>query len=153
MLGTLNGLILAYIQMPYSLAIRNMIPFSNTLKKESSKLNGMPVNSAIFGFFISCIWLIINYLMQKGGLPGDASEIPICINYANFIVLYIAVIRLTKKKEIKSKMMGYVAPVIASIGSFVIFTASFSHPLFWGYFIFSAIILLGGYFYTKRYAI
>ncbi|WP_066712592.1 APC family permease [Clostridium sp. Marseille-P299] len=152
-LGTLNGLILAYIQMPYSLAIRNMIPFSNTLKKESSKLNGMPVNSAIFGFFISCIWLIINYLMQKGGLPGDASEIPICINYANFIVLYIAVIRLTKKKEIKSKMMGYVAPVIASIGSFVIFTASFSHPLFWGYFIFSAIILLGGYFYTKRYAI
>ena len=139
--------------MPYSLAIRNMIPCSSVLKKQSSKLKGMPVNSAIFGFFISTIWLYINYLMQKGGLPGDASEIPICISYANFIVIYIAVIRLTKKKEIKSKFMGYIAPVIASIGSFMIFTASFSHPLFWVFIIASAIILIGGYFYTKRYAV
>ncbi len=152
-LGTLNGLILAFIQMPYSLAIRNMIPFSNVLKKQSSKLRGMPVNSAIFGFFLSVIWIYINYLMQKEKLPGDASELSICINYLNYIILYFAVIKLTKKKEIKNKFMGYVVPIIASIGSFLIFTAAFSHPLFWVYVIVSVAVLSGGYFYTKRYSI
>lgn len=152
-LGTLNGLILAFIQMPYSLAIRNMLPFSKTLKKQSSKLSGMPVNSAIFSFFLSSFWMYINYLMQKGGLPGDASELAICINYLNYIILYFAVIGLARKNEIKNKIMGYVVPIIASIGSFIIFTGSFSHPLFWLYVIVSVVVLLGGYFYTKRNAI
>ena len=91
--------------------------------------------------------------MQKEKLPGDASELSICINYLNYIILYFAVIKLTKKKEIKNKFMGYVVPIIASIGSFLIFTAAFSHPLFWVYVIVSVAVLSGGYFYTKRYSI
>lgn len=152
-LGTLNGLVLAFIQMPYSLALRNMIPYSTSLKKQSVKLGGMPVNSAILGFFLSLLWMILNYLMQKANIPGDVSEVPICFSYLSFISLYYAVIRLARKKEIKSKTMGYVVPGIAIIGSVVIFTGSITHPLFWIYVIVSILVLAVGYFYSKNNAI
>ncbi|MDE6357768.1 MAG: APC family permease, partial [Eubacteriales bacterium] len=54
-LGTCNGMILGIIRMPYSLGIRNMIPFSDKFSKESKKLNGMPLNSALLAF---CVCLI-----------------------------------------------------------------------------------------------
>lgn len=151
-LGTLNGLVLGFIQMPYSLAIRNMIPCSGLLSKQSKKLGGLPVNSAILGFILSVIWLAMNYLMQKFNLPGDVSEVPVCLNYVNFIILYMAVIRLARKKEVKSKVMGYVVPIIATMGSLVIFSGTVTHPLFYVYVIFSILVLGGGYFYSKRYA-
>lgn len=149
-LGTLNGLILAFIQMPYSLAIRNMLPWSGYLSKKSERLKGMPVASALLGFFITLFWMLMNYVMLEAGMPGDVSEVPVCISYANVIILYIAVIRLARKKEIKSKIMGYIVPVLAIIGSLVILSGGISHPFFLAYIILSALIMGGGYWYSKK---
>lgn len=127
-LGTVNGVSLGLIRLPYSLALRNMMPFSNTFKKENKKLLGMPVNSAVLVYVLTVIYSILNYVIMTSknefvaGL--DISEIAICVLYLIYIVLYVAVIKLAKKGEIKNKFLGYVAPVLATIGSLIIFSGS-----------------------------
>lgn len=147
-LGTVNGLTLGYIRMPYSLAIRNMLPGSDYIKKENEKLGGMPVNSAVIAYVLSLIWMFIHYISQKGNMRGDVSEIAIGVSYLNYIVLYIAVMRLTKMGKIKGKVKGYLIPILATIGSFVILSGSISHSLFIYYFLICfLIIVFGGLYY------
>lgn len=149
-LGTCNGLILGAIRMPYSLAIRKMIPFSDKLSQESKKLNGIPLNSALLALVLALIWSFINYFYIKSGLPGDISEIGICVSYINYAILYFAIIKLTKKGEIQNKIMGYFVPIMAIIGSLIILTGSMGNKLFILYLIICFVIMALGYFYTKN---
>ena len=148
-LGTVNGVILGMIRMPYSLAIRKMVPFSKSLSKQNKKLNGMPLHSAIFAFVITLIWYALHYITQNNGMPGDVSEISICIGYLNYCVLYIVIIKLAIKGEIKSKFMGYFVPIMAIIGSLIILSGGFANPLFIYYLIICLIVMMVGYFYYK----
>lgn len=140
-LGTVNGVILGYIRMPYSLAIRGMIPGSKFLKKEEKRLDGMPLNSAVFAFVMSLLWLVINHISQEMNMKGDVSEIAICVSYLNYIVLYIAVMRLARKKIVQGVIKGYVVPGLAILGSLVILSGSIKHPLFPYYFVICLMIL------------
>ncbi len=149
-LGTVNGLALGFIRMPYSLALRNMVPGSSWLRKENEKLGGMPVNSAVFAYVLSLVWMLIHYLTQKFGMRGDVSEIAVGMSYLNYIVLYVTVMRLTKKGTLKGKWKGYVIPVLATVGSLVILSGSVSHPLFPYYFLICFAIIAAGYFYYKK---
>ncbi len=157
-LGTVNGVTLGMIRMPYSLAIRNMIPFSNSLKEQNNKLNGMPLNSAIFAFVVTLAWFALHYITQEGisdnvGIlsgKGDVSEIAICISYLNYCVLYVVILKLALKGEIKNKFMGYVVPIMAIIGSLIILSGSFANPLFIYYLIICLIVMIAGYFYYKN---
>ena len=149
-LGTVNGIILGLIRMPYSMALRNMIPGAKWLGKDSEKLGGMPLNSSVFAFVLSMIWLAINHITQSVGMRGDVSEIAICVSYLNYIILYIAVMRLAKKGEIKSKFMGYVVPMLAILGSIVILSGSITHPLFIYYVVISVFVMGAGFFYGKN---
>jgi APA family basic amino acid/polyamine antiporter len=149
-LGTVNGITLGFIRMPYSMALRNMIPGSNWLKKEDEKLNGMPYNSALLAFLLSVVWMGIHYTTQKVGMRGDVSEIAIGVSYLNYIVLYFAVMNLAKKGIIKSKIKGYVIPILATIGSLVIISGSITHQLFVYYFVVCASIMLAGAIYYKK---
>lgn len=148
-LGTVNGVILGFIRMPYSLAIRGMIPGSRVLKKESKRLH-MPLNSAVFAFVLAFIWLVINDITQEMHMRGDISEIAIGVSYLNYIVLYVAVMRLTKKQEIKGTVRGYIIPFLAIIGSLIILSGSITHPLFIYYFIICLIILGAGLLFYKK---
>jgi len=148
-LGTVNGITLGFIRMPYSMALRNMMPGSNWVKKEEEKLNGMPFNSAILAFLLSVLWMVIHYITQKVGMRGDVSEIAIGVSYLNYIVLYFAVMNLAKKGIIKGKIKGYVIPILATIGSLVIISGSITHPLFVYYFVVCASIMLAGGIYYK----
>jgi APA family basic amino acid/polyamine antiporter len=135
--------------MPYSMALRNMVPGSDWLKKENESLHGMPLNSAIFAYVLSLLWMAIHYVTQKLGMQGDVSEIAIGVSYLNYIVLYFAVMRLAKKGEIKGMIKGYVIPILATIGSLVIISGSISHPLFIYYFLVCFLIILAGYVYYR----
>lgn len=128
--GTMNGLILGLIRMPYSLAIRNMVPGSKFLSVTNDKMGGMPINSAVFSFGLSIFWLVLHYVTTEMGMRGDVSEIAVGISYLNYILLYVVVIRLARKGEIRSKFMGYVVPVMAIIGSCVILLGSITHEYF-----------------------
>lgn len=148
-IGTVNGITLSYIRMPYSLAIRNMLPGSRWLKKEEKRIGNMPVGSAILSYLISVMWMAIHYFTQKHGMRGDVSEIAIGISYLNYLVLYIAIIRMTKKGIIKGRAKGYLIPILASIGSLVILSGSVTHPLFIYYFSICFIILISGGVYYR----
>ena len=52
-LGTVNGLVLGSIRLPYALGLRNMLPGSAFLRKVSPALKDMPLNSAIFALAVS----------------------------------------------------------------------------------------------------
>lgn len=149
-IGTLNGLILAFIQLPYSLAIRNMIPGSKQLTKMSKRFGQMPVYSALFALALSLIWLGINYLTQKASMIGDVSEVPIGLSYVMFIMLYLTVIRLGKKGEIKGKFMAYVVPSLAIVGSIIIVAGTVTHPSFWFFVVISIAICGIGYYYGGK---
>jgi APA family basic amino acid/polyamine antiporter len=149
-LGTVNGLVLGFIRMPYSLALRNMVPASTWLKKEEPKLAGMPVNSAVLAYILCLFWMAIHYFTQKLNMRGDVSEIAIGVSYLNYIVLYFTVIRLTKKGTLKGKVKGYLIPALATVGSLVILSGSVTHPLFVYYFLVCFLIIASGYFYYKK---
>lgn len=149
-LGTLNGLVMALIRQPYSLAIRNLIPAAKMLSKENTYLNGMPVNSGILGFLVAMFWLVVHYFTLEAGMQGDISEIAISVSYLNYCVLYYIVIKLTRKGEIKNKFMGYVVPVMAMIGSFVILLGCISNPYFPIYLVICYSIMGVGYYYGVK---
>lgn len=150
-LGTVNGLILGHVRLPYSLALRKNFPMSEkmTIMNEKSQI---PTYSAYFAFFISALWFGVHYLTMKYSLlpNSDVSEISIITNYLIFIALYIAVLKLAKKGEIKNKFFGFVCPVLAIIGSLIIFSAAFSNLLMFAYIGFSAVVMLFAYIYCKQ---
>lgn len=152
-LGTVNGIVLGFIRMPYSMALRNMLPGSEHIRKEEKRLDGMPLNSSLLAYVLSLLWMLIHYLSQKFGMRGDVSEIAIGISYLNYIVLYIAIMRLTKQGKIKGRFKGYVIPLLAMAGSFVILSGSITHPLFIYYFAVCFFILMAGLLYYIKISI
>lgn len=139
-LGTVNGLSLASIRLPYAMGIRNMIPGSKLISKENNKLGDMPVNSAILAFAFSILMMVVHYVTQKYGLlyNSDISEISIVTNYIGYIVLYVAVIRLARKGEVKGLWNGYVFPILAILGAIIILFGGIQNPMFIYYFLFCA---------------
>ena len=149
-LGTLNGLVLAYIQLPYSLSIRSMLPKKDYWMKPSKHFGQMPIRSAMLAFFISFIWIVINYVTQAASISGDVSEVPVTLSYCMFTVLYVVVIRLKKQGQIKSWFMGYVVPILAIFGSIIIIGGTVGHPSFWIFTILAVLVCGCGYLYNKN---
>jgi len=151
-IGTVNGLVIGLIRMPYSLSIRNMFPGSSKYSSVSKKYS-VPVNSGILTYFISLAWLFIHYITQKYNLlpNSDISEISIVLNYVGFILLYIAVLKLAVKGQIKNKIMGYVVPVLAIFGSLFILYGGMQNPLFIYYFTFCVAIVIIAMAYYKKH--
>ncbi|MEG1584480.1 MAG: APC family permease, partial [Anaerovorax sp.] len=88
-MGTVNGVVLGFIRIPYSLALRNAIPGANKLKVLNEK-SKMPVNSAKFAMIVCCVWWLIHFLQNKYQLllNGDISEIAISMSYMLYVPLY-----------------------------------------------------------------
>ena len=130
-MGTVNGVILGSIRLPYSLALRKMLPGSEKLAKIESRLD-VPVNSGLFSFAIASFWLLAHYLTQKYNLlpNSDISEIAIAMSYLLYILLYFKVYGLYKAGELKSRVRGIVFPLLVSLGSLIILTGSMQNKLF-----------------------
>lgn len=149
-IGTTNGMVLGSIRMPYSLAVRGIFPKEKTIGKVNEKLN-IPLASAFVSILLSSFWYVVHYFTMKFDLlsGSDVSEISIVTNYVLFIFLYVAVMILAKKGEIKGIFKGYVIPIMAIIGSLIIFFGSMFMNNFLFYIIFSIIVLIIGYLYSK----
>lgn len=161
-LGTVNGVSLGLIRLPYSLAIRNMMPASNVFKKENKKLGGMPVNSGILVYVLSLVYLFINYFVMTSEAKLhffgkevavcnlDISSIAICVLYLTYIILYVAVIKLWKKGEIKNTFLGLICPILGTIGSLIIFSGSVVDPVFFIYALICIIFIGIAYLYYNK---
>lgn len=150
-MGTVNGVILGYIRLPYSLALRNAIPGSNALKKIHPKLN-MPVNSALLAIGVSGVWWVIHYLQNKYSLlvNGDIAEIAISVSYLLYIILYYQVFKLWRKGAVKSIWYGVVFPVFATLGSLFVLIGGLSNPQFAIFVAICLVAIIGGYLYGKN---
>ncbi len=96
-LGTMNGLVLVSCRGIYSVAVRGEGPMPEYFSYVDPRTN-MPTRSAIFGLFITLIWLLqwqIGFI--NGDLPRFLSfendELPIISFYAFCIPIYIYVMR------------------------------------------------------------
>jgi APA family basic amino acid/polyamine antiporter len=151
-LGTVNGVVIGMIRLPYSLSIRKMFPSSSSFDTVSEKYN-IPVASGILTYIICIIWMAAHYVTQKYGLlpNSDISEISIVINYFGFILLYVAVMRLAVSGEIKSKVKGFIFPILAIFGSLFILYGGMQNPLFVYYAAFCIIVIAISFvYYNKR---
>lgn len=150
-MGTTNGVILGYIRLPYSLALRNAMPLSGALKKINPKLN-MPVNSAFYAIAVSAVWWVIHYLQNKYSLlvNGDIAEIAIAMSYLLYIVLYYQVFRLWREGKVKGIWYGVVFPVFATLGSLFVLIGGLANPQFIIFVIICAIAIVGGFVYGGK---
>ena len=150
-LGTLNGFILGFLRMPYSLAIRDMFPMA---KKTSYIAKGhyVPRFSAKIALGLSFIWMVVNYVTQKYNLipNSDVSEIPIVASYILYIILYIAVIRMYFKGEIKNFIRAVIVPIIAIVGSLFIVIGGLQNPMTIIYLGFCLVVIIIALIYLRR---
>lgn len=148
-LGTVNGIILGYIRLPYALALRDEVPFSSHLSKINTKYD-IPVNSSITSFVLSLVYLLLHFASLDGaavynftffsGLEVD--NLPIIANYFFLIIMYIAV--LGNRIKSNSFVKGKIYPTLAIIGALIVLYAGFTKPQFNVYLVISVIIILSG---------
>ena len=151
-LGTENGLVLGVSRGMYALAARNEGPKPEVFA-EVDKHTGMPSNSAVFGLFISMVWLLYFYganlapVSWFGFFSFDSSELPIVTLYAMYLPIFINLIR--KEKDF-SFFNRYVTPTLSIICSiFMVYAAFASHGVraVSGYLVVYAVVMLAGIFF------
>lgn len=153
-LGTANGLSLGGTRVPYALALRNDIPYSDKVAKIHPKYK-ISVPSSMISLGFTIFWLGIHFLsIYAPGLKDagiDISSIPIVIMYIFYVVLYAGIMIRTKKGLIKSKITGILCPILAIIGALTILYGGLTASNSAIYIIVSLIILVSGIIFY-RYA-
>lgn len=150
-MGTVNGLVLGNIRLPYSLSLLNMFPLAKKVQEVNPKY-GMPLFSALVAFIIACFWMIVHYITQKLELlpNSDVSEISIAVTYVLFIILYVKVFLMYVAGEITSKIRGIFNPIMATLGSLIVLYGGMQNPLFIYYAIFCGLVMIGAVVYYNR---
>ncbi|SHJ65139.1 basic amino acid/polyamine antiporter, APA family [Dethiosulfatibacter aminovorans DSM 17477] len=147
-LGTLNGLVVSNIRMPYSLAVRNQGPFPKLLSKVNEKTT-MPPGASIYAAIISYIYLLIWYgsLNNWFGQYIGLDEIPIVLIYGLYIFLYIWYM---KNFDDLNFWKRYCIPVFAILGSAIILYGGITNPSIGIYLGISLLVLLVGLVFYRK---
>ncbi len=147
-MGTVNGLTLGSIRMPYALSLRGMVPGATKLQQISKKFD-MPLRSGLMAFLLASGWFLLHYLTQKFGLlpNSDVSEVPVAISYLLYVFFYGKVISLHRSGRIPGKIRGVLVPLLASLGSLIILYGGAQNPAFFPYALLCALLLGGGLLY------
>lgn len=151
-LGTVNGLTLGASRVPYSLAVRNEVPYSDKISSIHPKYK-TSIYSSIIGYILTLFWLFIHFLSIYA--PGfkkariDISSIPIVIMYIFYILLYIGIIIRSSKGLIKNKMIGFICPILAILGAFTIIYGGLTGPNAITYLVFSFLIFISGVLFYR----
>ncbi len=148
-LGTLNGLVMACIRTPFSLAIRNQGPLVKAMKKINPK-TGMPLFAATYAFIISGIYLFIWWgsFNDIFGRFISIDEIPIVMIYGFYVLLYIWYMIHFRDLGFFKRFM---IPGIALIGAGIILFGGITNPSIGFYMLISLVVLgFGLLFYRKE---
>lgn len=155
-LGSVNGLILGYIRLPYALAVRDDFPCSEAFKRLNSKTK-IPLNSGLFAFVMVCVWSVLHYLsvmeyslgsLQLSGLKIDS--LPIVLTYVFYGSLYLKILIDYLKFKDNTVLEGFIYPALALIGAALILFGGMSDPNAMLYFLISFIGIGAGLFIRPR---
>lgn len=143
-LGGVNGLVIGTTRMPYSLALRDMFPGSDYVKVTDKR--EFPLRSAFVSLGIIVLWYVVHYFTQKYELlpNSDISEIAIVVSYLMYLPLYYQVLRMGLRKEI-GPLRGIICPILAAIGSLIIFSGGLQSPLFILYIAICMVFIVAGF--------
>ena len=131
-MGTLNGLMLGVTRGMYAIAVRDEGPMPKTFVQVDDTTN-MTTNSAIWGLFISALWLVYFYgaNLTEGGWFGmfnfDSSELPIVTVYAMYIPIFIAWMKNEREMGMFKRFILPAASIITCL--FMIFAAVYAHGI------------------------
>lgn len=151
-LGTLNGLIIGSIRLPFVLSKEKMLPCDCALSQIHPHL-GTPVTAACFSFAITCFWLLVHLVIEYLDLlpNSDISEIAIVVSYILYVPLYLYLLRRFFQKTERHFFGELLCPVLAVIGACFIFLGGMHNPLFlYGLGVNFFFIAAGMLFYKKR---
>lgn len=152
--GVANGMTLGSVRMPQALASKGMLPAAEKVSMIHPKYE-LSRASCIISLCSSLVWLLLHYVTTKTGVlgNGDVSEIAVVFSYICFAILYVKVFAMTKQGIVKNKFLGYVCPVLATIGSILIVVGGFiANPIYMPVFIVIcfSISFVGYHFYNKH---
>lgn len=132
-LGTLNGLMVAETRGMYAIAVRGKGP-KPAMFSQVDKETNMTTNSAIWGLFMSAVWLVYFYganLAPEGGWFGifnfDSSELPIVTIYALYIPMFIMWMKKEKDAGVFKRFLLPIASILAC--AFMVFAAIYAHGI------------------------
>ncbi len=156
-LGTVNGLTLGYIRLPYALALRNEFFSSKTFAKVDPKTD-IPLASAILTFVVSAFWLIVHFMSLNGAMYFgmswiggiDISDMPIVSIFVFYIFIYIGIIKDYFKGKTKNFLEGFVFPVLAIAGAGLVVYGGFTMAKFGLYLSICFIGILAGLFFRPK---
>ena len=155
-LGSINGLVLSYIRLPYSLALRDRFPASSTFKKMNTNYS-IPLNSAWLTIFLVLSWIGLHALsVFRINILGlnfsflQIDSLPIVLTYFFYVSLYIALIR----KQIKTKQYsfrdGILYPSLATLGASLVLYGGLTQPGVLVYFLISFVGIAVGYLFMHK---
>lgn len=153
-MGTVNGIVLGSIRLPFGLALRgSAMPRAAWFAQINERFQ-MPIHSALFMFCMTMLWGLVHYITASRGLLGnsDVSEIAICASYLLYLRFYWKVFQLWRAGEIKSVFRGVVCPLLATVGvGLVTYGSLIGGPLYLLYLgISAAVIACGVLYYQKK---
>jgi len=156
-LGTLNGLILGYIRLPYALGLRNELPLSAQFSSVDEKTD-IPMFSALFTFVMSLFWLLMHFLTTVGvivfgwkifaGVSVD--ELSIVLIYIFMVAIYLGVMKDFLVKKMGNWVQGFLFPLLAVIGASTAIYGGFLSPMVATYLIICLIVIVGGLFVRPK---
>ncbi len=153
-IGTLNGLILGHIRLPFSLAENDILGFKKETFVKTNAKTGTPLYSGLLAMGVTLGWLVVHYLVSKFNLllGSDISELAIASQYLLFLLLYYKVFSLWRKGKVKGVGYGVICPILASIGAIIIFVSGFTKPFVFlvGIIIVAICAGIGGYINSDK---
>lgn len=149
-MGTINGLVLGSIRLPYALALRGLLPGSRILAREHPRLQ-MPLAAAGLALAVSLIWSGFHIAAVRLHLlpNSDVSEVAVGLSYALYLALYGQVFRLYRRGEVKGPLRGVIFPLLAAAGGILVLSGTAHHRIFWPYAALCILFLLAAAFYAK----
>ncbi|PID70693.1 amino acid permease [bacterium DOLZORAL124_38_8] len=148
-LGTMNGLAMASIRDPHSIAVRGQGPIPKKMSQIDRKTN-IPVYGTIISALLAFVYLALWFcsLTKVFGTFVDISEIPIVAIYTIYIFLYGWY--MIHFKDL-SFFKRFIIPTLATIGAGIILYGGMSNPNIGLYlFVSFGITLFGLVFYRTN---
>lgn len=150
-LGTANGLILAYIRLPYALGVRNEIMAAKQFAYVDEKTD-VPMFAGLFTFIVSLVWLFLHFAATVGVIHLNWSmftginvdEIAIILIYLFLVLIFAGIIKEFIQGKITSKLEGLVFPLLAIFGALTAIYGGFLNPSVAIYLIISIVAILSG---------
>ena len=117
-MGSVNGVVLSMLRMPYALAQRGDFPFAERVARVSPRV-GFPVWSAVAGVAMTLAWMAVHVVATMGDLipNGDISEVSVAFNMVLFCALFVRVPALRRGQGVGAAGAGEAGAAAAAAGS------------------------------------